>query len=132
LGANTRDELIAQPAATHCRGLFFQEGIEEVREVCDLQGEKKGLLARRVWCLIMLLVLMSLLAPATFAQIPGAVEAVPAGTPETVPPVTVSGTTAAVLPVTGESILWIVIIGAVLLGGGIFLFLRTRKTNQGL
>jgi LPXTG-motif cell wall-anchored protein len=110
---------------------------------------KKGLPVRGGRYLFVLLVLMSLLAPTAYAaQIPGAVDAVPAGTPETVPPVTVSGTTAAVpetvppvtvsgttaasLPVTGQSILWIVVIGAVLLCGGIFLFLRTRKVNQGL
>ena len=89
---------------------------------------------RGVQYLFVLLVLMSLLAPTAYAtQPPGAVEAVAAGTPATVPPaVTVSGTTAAVLPVTGQSILWIVIIGALLLCGGIFLFLRTRKTHQGL
>lgn len=98
------------------------------------KNKKRGLTSRGVQYLLILLVLMTLLAPTAYAQTPPPVaEAVTAVTPATVPPaVTVSGTTAAVLPVTGQSILWVVIIGAILLCGGIFLFLRTRKANQGL
>jgi LPXTG-motif cell wall-anchored protein len=85
---------------------------------------------------------MTLLAPTAYATQPPGVEegkapatpaTVPSATPKTEAPVTtVSGTTAAVLPVTGQSILWTIIIGVILLCGGIFLFLRTRKTHQEL
>jgi LPXTG-motif cell wall-anchored protein len=100
------------------------------------KNTKRGLPARGVQYLLILLVMMSLLAPTVYAEDRTLQEAGDPVTGPSVqviePSVTVSGTTAAVLPVTGQSILWIVIIGAVLLCGGIFLFLRTRKTHQEL
>jgi LPXTG-motif cell wall-anchored protein len=104
--------------------IFFSGGYQqEVTTVYSSTNKKRGLPARGVRYLLILLVLMSLLAPTAYAQSLAPQEG------EDPPTYTVAGTTAAVLPVTGQSILWIVIVGAVLLCGGVFLFLRTRKTH---
>jgi LPXTG-motif cell wall-anchored protein len=81
---------------------------------------------------LMVLVAVSLLfASVAYAQIPQPQELVDPVTPSVItsPPVTISGTTA-VLPVTGENILWTLGLGVGVMGGGVLLMYKTKPKNS--
>jgi len=94
------------------------------KQTRKLTNQRHLLFGGKSWLLA--LILLVLLAPLSYAQLPAPQEA---GGPVTGPSVTVAGTAAATLPVTGESILWIVIVGGIVLTAGVFLFLRTKKAR---
>jgi len=94
------------------------------KQTGKLTNQRHWLFGGKSWLLA--LILLILLAPLAYAQLPAPQEA---GDPATPPSVTVAGTAAATLPVTGESILWIVIVGGIVLTAGVFLFLRTKKAR---